>query len=71
VVELVTDYLEEAMPARDRRRFERHLRNCPGCTRYVHQVRLTADALGHVHPEPPTGPTRDALVQAFKDFRRH
>ena len=69
-VELVTDYLERAMPTRDRRRFERHLRNCPNCTRYVEQVRLTTDTLGHVHPQPPTGETRDALVQAFKDFQR-
>ena len=69
-VELVTDYIEQAMPAGDRRRFERHLRNCAKCTRYVEQVRLTVDTLGHVHPQPPTGATRDALVKAFKDFRR-
>jgi hypothetical protein len=70
-VELVTDYLEQALPARDRRRFERHLRNCAACSRYVEQVRLTTDTLGRVHPAPPSGETRDALVQVFKDFHSH
>lgn len=70
VVELVTDYLEHAMSAREQRRFERHLRKCAGCTRYVEQVRLTTDTLGRVHPEPPTDDVRNALVQTFKDFHR-
>ena len=28
LVELVTDYLDGALPARERRRFERHLETC-------------------------------------------
>lgn len=67
-VELVTDYLEGALTPREERRFERHVRGCPECTMYVEQVRLTMDALGRVHPVPPTGRVRDALLQAFRDF---
>jgi hypothetical protein len=69
-VELVTEYLEDAMQPALRERFERHLRACGPCVRYVDQVRRTVDVLGHVHPEPPTGPTREALLDAFRDFRR-
>ncbi len=68
VVELVTEYLEGALTPRARRRFERHIHGCPACTVYLDQVRRTADVLGHVHPEPPTGHVREALLQAFRDF---
>jgi hypothetical protein len=67
-VELVTEYLEAAMTPYERERFERHLRACAPCTRYVEQVRLTADTLGRVHPEPPAAATQAALLAAFRDF---
>ena len=35
IVELVTDYIENALSAEERRRFERHLTSCPGCVTYV------------------------------------
>jgi anti-sigma factor RsiW len=49
VVELVTDYLEDALSRRDRRRFEHHLTGCPECTAYLAQmcetIKLTARLL--------------------------
>lgn len=69
-VELVTDYVEGAMDPDELVRFERHLRACPACVRYVEQVRHTVDVLGRVHADPPAGAIRDALVIAFGDFRR-
>ena len=39
IVELVTDDIEHAPPAEERRRFERHLASCPGCVTYVDQIR--------------------------------
>ena len=33
VVEIITDYLEGALPERERRRLENHLAACPGCAR--------------------------------------
>jgi anti-sigma factor RsiW len=65
-VELVTDYLEGAMPAGERERFERHMHACPECTRYLEQARLTTDVLGHVHPPPPSDETRAALLRALQ-----
>jgi anti-sigma-K factor RskA len=68
VVELVTDYLEGAMSADDRRAFEHHLSLCEDCTAYVEQCRRTVDVLGRVQPEPPDDATRTALLDAFRDF---
>ncbi len=50
-VELVTDYLEGALPRRARRRFERHLAGCPNCTEYLAQMRATITITGHITPE--------------------
>ncbi len=69
-VELVTEYVEGAMPDPEAKRFERHLRACPDCVRYVEQVRHTTDVLGHVHPPPPSGPAREGLLKTFRDFQR-
>ena len=50
LVELVTDYLEGALPGGERERFEAHLAVCPGCQTYLTQVQSTialARASGH------------------------
>ena len=39
VVELLTDYLEDALPAAERARVAEHLATCPDCTAYVEQLR--------------------------------
>ncbi|HEU5432435.1 MAG TPA: zf-HC2 domain-containing protein [Thermomicrobiales bacterium] len=44
LVEIVTDYLEDALPADLRRRFERHLAGCPGCRVYLEQSEQTIRA---------------------------
>ncbi len=48
--ELVTTYLEGALPPEERDRFEAHRRGCPGCETYVSQVRLTVSALSQLRP---------------------
>ena len=69
-VELVTDYLEDALPARDRARFEAHLAGCEGCTAYLDSLRLTVATLREAPPAPPADPhTRAALLRAFRDLR--
>jgi len=70
IVELVTDYLEGALPPSDVERFEEHLRICDGCAYYVDQIRVTIDAVGRVEEEDVPAETRDALVAAFRDFKR-
>jgi anti-sigma factor RsiW len=69
VVEIVTDYLEGTLSRRDRRRVERHLAGCDGCSTYVEQMRATLAALGTVPEESLTPDARDALLHAFRDWR--
>jgi predicted anti-sigma-YlaC factor YlaD len=48
VVELVTEYLENALLPEMRKRLEEHVAECPGCAAYIEQVRLTV-----IEPESP------------------
>jgi anti-sigma factor RsiW len=68
MVELVTDYLEGRLATEDRRRFESHLGQCPGCQAYIDQMRATIDALGHLPPEPPSPEAERELLAAFRDW---
>lgn len=68
-VELVTDYLDGALSRRDRRRMDRHLRACDGCTEYLESIRVTARALGELPPEPVDDHVREHLLAAFRDLR--
>lgn len=68
IVELMTDYIEGAMPADLRARFELHLANCPPCAEYLEQMRkviaIAGRQPGHEIPEPALG----ALQEAFRDW---
>jgi anti-sigma factor RsiW len=68
-VELVTDYLEGALPTGDRARFEAHLSDCDGCTAYLESLRATIHTLQGFPPPPPDPHTREALLRAFRDLR--
>ena len=70
MVELVTDYLEGALSWRARRRFEKHLAACDGCDRYVEQMRETLDVLGTVPADALSPDVQEALLEAFRGFRR-
>jgi anti-sigma factor RsiW len=69
-VELVTDYLEGALPAADARRLERHLETCPGCTEYLEQMRTVAGALGGLTVDSIPAGMRAGLIAAFRDRRK-
>ncbi len=68
VVELVTDYLEGALPGELRDAVERHLAVCPPCVVYVEQMRTTAAALQDAPVESIDPHTRAELVSAFRDL---
>jgi len=68
-VELVTDYLEGALPRRERQRFEAHLRACDGCDEYLRQVEATIRILGSVRPEDLEPETRQGLLELYHQFR--
>jgi predicted anti-sigma-YlaC factor YlaD len=70
VVELVTDYLEGSLGWRDRRRFDKHLQACEGCSRYLDQMRETLALLGTVPLDTLSAEAQSTLLDAFRDLRR-
>ncbi len=70
LVELVTDYLECRLSARDRARFEAHLADCEYCATYVEQMRQTIRTLGRIPEESISSEARDALLTAFRGWPR-
>jgi anti-sigma factor RsiW len=69
VVEIITAYLEGALSRRDRKRFEKHLAGCDGCTNYVEQMRKTIELTGTLTEESIPEPARAELVQLFRDWK--
>ena len=65
LVELVTAYLEGALAEPQRVAFEEHLELCPGCDRYLVQIRQTIDLLGELPEESLSAPARQRLLDAF------
>jgi anti-sigma factor RsiW len=68
-VELMTDYLEDTLPPRDRARLEEHLVECPHCTEYLAQIRDLVAAAGHVEPDDLPQGTVDGLVALYRTWR--
>jgi anti-sigma factor RsiW len=69
VVELVTDYLEGALPATDRRRLEHHLTGCPHCTEYLAQMRETIRLTGRLTQEDLTPEMRADFTDLYRRWR--
>jgi hypothetical protein len=70
VVELVTDYLERALPPDEAAVFEQHLNFCDGCIRYVDQIRATIATVGQIEEQDVPPEACDRLLAAFRDWRR-
>jgi anti-sigma factor RsiW len=70
LVELVTDYLEDALDPVDRDRFEQHLVLCDGCARYLEQMRTTIALTGSLTEESLAPEVQERLLSAFRGWRR-
>ena len=70
IVEVITDYLEEAMDAALHASFEAHLAGCPHCTHYVEQVRAMIHLSRTIEAEELAPVFRTGLVAAFRDWRQ-
>jgi anti-sigma factor RsiW len=68
-VSLVTDYLDGSLKRRQRRRFESHLKDCPNCSRYLEQIRVTIRLVGHVDPDELDQQARDELIELYRRFK--
>jgi anti-sigma factor RsiW len=69
VVEMVTDYLEDALSRRDRRRFEHHLAGCPHCTAYLQNMRETLRLTGRLVPEDLSPEMQSEFGEIYKQWR--
>lgn len=69
LVELVTEFLDDALSDGDRRRFERHLGECVDCVAYLNQIRWTValSADPAIAAVPP--PALAELRRRFRDWR--
>jgi anti-sigma factor RsiW len=67
-VALMTAYLDGELTAADRDRLENHLADCPHCSEYLAQLRVTVDALGHVDVDELSDEAVD-LVDLYRRWR--
>jgi anti-sigma factor RsiW len=70
LVELVTDYLEGALPDELHERFDEHIAHCKGCQTYLAQMRATVRATGTLTPESLSPEAESALLEAFRGWRQ-
>jgi predicted anti-sigma-YlaC factor YlaD len=70
LVELVTDYLDGALPPEERDRFKEHVQMCEGCSAYLEQVRETVRLTGMLTEEQIAPEARAALLGAFRGWKR-
>ena len=69
LVELITDYLEGAMPQAERALADEHLARCEGCTTYLAQFRTTIALTGMLTDEDVSPEARETLHGVFRDQR--
>jgi hypothetical protein len=65
-VELITEYLEDALPPEMRARVDDHVADCDGCTAYFEQYRTTIRLTGMLTEDQVAPEARDALLRVFR-----
>ena len=67
LVDLLTEYLEGALPPDEVVAVEVHLETCPPCRTYLAQMRATIATLGSVPVETLSDQAYDTLLAAFRN----
>ena len=70
LVEIVTDYFEDALPGSERARFDAHIAGCDGCTAYLEQMRTTIALTGRLRADEVPAASVEPLLEAFRGWRR-
>jgi predicted anti-sigma-YlaC factor YlaD len=70
VVELVTDYLEQALLPEMQAQFEEHIAECPGCDTYLEQVQQTIMMLRKLTEQQMFPKTKQELVEIFRNWKQ-
>lgn len=70
LVELVTDYLEDALPPNERARFDVHVQGCSGCRDYLQQMKQTLYLTGRLREDELVSPVKDELLHLFRQWKQ-
>jgi anti-sigma factor RsiW len=65
----MTEYLDGALSAADRARFDEHMQGCDGCRAYLAQLRTARILMGRVAAEPVPEPLKVELMNAFRSWK--
>jgi anti-sigma factor RsiW len=68
VLELITGYLDHALPPEVHRAVEEHLSGCDGCTTVLEEFRQTIALTGRLSEEHVSPAQRDTLLAAFRGW---
>ena len=68
LLELITGYLDGALPAEVPAAVEEHLSGCDGCTTVLEEFRVTIAMTGTLTEEQITDSQRDTLLAAFRGW---
>ena len=70
VVELVTDYLEQALLPEMKAQFDEHINECPGCDTYLEQVQQTIMMLRKLTEQQMFPETKQELLEIFRNWKQ-
>ena len=68
LLELITGYLDGALPADVHAAIEEHVSACEGCTAVLEEFRLTIAMTGTLTEEQITPAQRDTMLTAFRGW---
>ena len=70
IVEIVTEYLEHALPPEQATLFEEHMNFCTDCAWYLEQMRTAVAAVGRIDEDDVPDEARQQLMSAFRHWKR-
>jgi len=68
LAELITDYLEGALPQAQHALFDLHLAGCRDCSLYVEQMRTTVAVTGRIAAEDIPAVLQGELLAVFRNW---
>ena len=69
LVDIVADYLDDALLPRERADFDAHLEACEPCSAYLDQLRQTTRLIGRAPGEPLPDELQARLLHVFRDWK--
>ena len=69
LLELISGYLDGALPPETAAAIEAHLAGCDGCTLVLEEFRRTIAITGMLREEQITPAQRELLLRTFRDWR--